>query len=646
MKNIYIIVFAIVCSTLAINFNASAQCTGCVVDSVGCTGPLGAVCPDTLNAAVVGNAFDEDLTLYFPSSIDTTLPIVGALSIPILEATILNVTGLPDGLTWECNTPGNGCVYDPSVSSFGCIKVCGDPCGGAGLASFNITVQFILDVSALPLPLLPDTFPLDFAVGLELQSNVPVIDITAPTQFLCTGDSILLNVTQDANFTSYAWTGGSTVDSTYAAAAGTYTVTVNDNNGCVQTASVEISRLVADAGLDTTICAGQFYQLLATGGDDFEWSPSTALSDSTVANPVLVGIATTTTYGLTVSNGVCNDSDAVTVTVDQNCGGSCAGCVKDTVGCTGNIGAVCPPDLPDADGGVAYDEDFTFFIPVTVTLDDVLAAAGIPNPGLPNAIIPIEFVEVLEVAGLPAGLNWETDQFGGGNFYYPQMLPGITNFGCVKICGTTCDTAGLYAPTLEVELTATLPPEVPFLGGQTQALPFSFDLTLEVLYDNDLAITSTIGNEIPYDGELTLVASQVGFSSYTWSTGDTTSSIVIDQPGTYCVTATEATSGCDLPACFVALVSGIEDLNLLESSLNLFPNPTDGQFQLTFDAENFQKMTLQVVDVTGKEVFIESFESGIGSNVRTIDASDFAAGLYFVKLTTEDGTVNKRVSVY
>ena len=81
--------------------------------------------------------------------------------------------------------------------------------------------------------------------------------------------------------------------------------------------STSITRF-AQAGNDTIICpqvGGISLPLLASGGVLYSWSPSTGLSNATIANPIAT-ISNTITYVVTVTdaNG-CIDKDTITITV-------------------------------------------------------------------------------------------------------------------------------------------------------------------------------------------------------------------------------------------------------------------------------------------------------------------------------------------
>jgi len=98
----------------------------------------------------------------------------------------------------------------------------------------------------------------------------------------------------------------------------TFTVIINDNNDCIYEEEVVVTvanSLVADAGEDQDICAGEEASLSASGGVTYSWSPVTGLSDPNISNPI-VTINTSQTYTVTVSDGgSCTGTDMVNINV-------------------------------------------------------------------------------------------------------------------------------------------------------------------------------------------------------------------------------------------------------------------------------------------------------------------------------------------
>lgn len=99
-----------------------------------------------------------------------------------------------------------------------------------------------------------------------------------------------------------------------------YTVTVTNGSGCSATDAVLVTvnpLPLANAGTDASICIGNNTTLNASGGINYIWSPTTALSNPNIANPI-ANPTSTISYTVTVTNGNgCVKSDGLTITVNQ-----------------------------------------------------------------------------------------------------------------------------------------------------------------------------------------------------------------------------------------------------------------------------------------------------------------------------------------
>ncbi|HUM45906.1 MAG TPA: PKD domain-containing protein [Chitinophagales bacterium] len=181
-----------------------------------------------------------------------------------------------------------------------------------------------------------------FSDTLVIQVNELPGVIAGNDSSICPGDSLQL----EANgAVTYLWSPGNSlndpaISNPFASPLITtaYSVTGTDVQGCKNTDTVVIIVLpapIANAGIDTAICAGDSTMLQASGGLTYSWQPSSDLTDAFISNPVAFP-NTTTAYIVKVNDGgTCFGYDTVVITVnslpDANAGEDQTVCAGDVV---------------------------------------------------------------------------------------------------------------------------------------------------------------------------------------------------------------------------------------------------------------------------------------------------------------------------
>ena len=84
----------------------------------------------------------------------------------------------------------------------------------------------------------------------------------------------------------------------------------------------------------------------------------------------------------------------------------------------------------------------------------------------------------------------------------------------------------------------------------------------------------------------------------------------------------------------------------LGENLNVYPNPTDGVFNISFISEEIDDFEITVVDAFGKLVSKEEIQNFVGEYTKQVDLSAYSKGIYMVQIRTEGSFVTKRVVVH
>ncbi len=196
------------------------------------------------------------------------------------------------------------------------------------IAGPTTTTQYIVQISALNS--LNDTCIVYDTVKVTVGK-----DITAGFNYLfnaCTNQYNFNNTSfSDTSISSYLWNFGNTITSTDTSPVYTYTnngmynvtLAVTSIEGCVDTIIEPVSfvKNIYSINKDTLLCSTNAINLLATGGQWYEWTPSSYLNNTSIQNPVSTPDRSITyectMYNILVNGDTCSKTLSTNVSISD-----------------------------------------------------------------------------------------------------------------------------------------------------------------------------------------------------------------------------------------------------------------------------------------------------------------------------------------
>jgi hypothetical protein len=147
-----------------------------------------------------------------------------------------------------------------------------------------------------------------------------------------------------------------------------------------------------------------------------------------------------------------------------------------------------------------------------------------------------------------------------------------------------------------------------------------------------------LGADMIIDEDQTVIlGTQQGHPEYIWSTGETTDFIVINAAdlnlgvNIISVTVTSSNDCAVEDEISITVIEGAGIESDIANSYSVYPNPTNGIIEIK--GNNF--VSVNIFDYTGKEV--------LTSKENRLDLSDFAKGIYIVKINTNTNTYSSKL---
>ncbi len=407
--------------------------------------------------------------------------------------------------------------------------------------------------------------------------QVPIVQLTPKN--LCQGSSLVLTPIVSTPDPNFQWSNGATTSSITVTTGGLYRVTVSDPSLTCSTTAFSLVTVIPLPVVNiqtsnSNICEGKTANLAASGnGTSFVWSTG---SNSSNINTAAAGTYTVTVTG---ANG-CTNTDTETITVLPAPKPVIAGprslCGNDSILLSIPAFPVRQWSTGDTTSGIWVKSIGTYSVQVTgsngctggATANIVSSTPGILNVAGPLSLCNTDSI-TLVASGPFATFNWSN---GVSNDSVIIKTGGIytvlatDNVGCTATQSLNVGNGGNFATNIAFTALCNQSAQLDAQSGfaaynwsNGSTLPFTLANQLgnyTVTVTNAEGCTSTTsylvttlpgqpsvafsGNTEICPGASTTLSLTSAFSAVAWSTGSTSNTTTISQPGTYTVSVTDA----------------------------------------------------------------------------------------------------------
>jgi phosphatidylserine/phosphatidylglycerophosphate/cardiolipin synthase-like enzyme len=435
---------------------------------------------------------------------------------------------------------------------------------------------------------------------------------------------------------TYSWTGGSTNAVASGLSAGSYTVTVKDNNGCSATASITITapaNITASAVVNANAseCASTGKATVTAGGGTTPYTYSwTGGNTNAVASGLSAG-----SYTVTVKdNNGCSATASIAITAPATI--SISASITASVSCYGGDNGSASSGVSGGTSPYAYfwsggggTNSYATGLSAgtyTVMVKDTngcsaTATATVSQPATSVLVSTSPIVNVLCMGGNNGSISSATT--GGTAPYTYLWSDANTQTSAIA----TALTAGTYTITVNDS------------NGCTSSASAS------VTEPPALMLTCSAADSVICSGGCTSINAIGGGGTpaytYLWNTGATTTSINVCPvvKTTYTVTLTDA-NGCTHDTAVDVNVNpclGVSEAISLNEEVRFYPNPFSQSINADINIDG--PVTLSIFNMVGQEIGVWQVDRG--SN--TINTGTISPGIYIIQVKTSNGILNKKL---
>jgi len=588
---------------------------------------------------------------------------------------IVNITGMPPGLSENCNSPG--CIW--YTSEDGCAQVTGIP---TTAGYYTIEIKLEGKVTILGIAEYRDytmTFyqPIEQA-PCEVFASIQAVNESTPNAY--DGSAVATGSNGDAPYT-FEWSNGSDQSQIIGLTAGSYQVTITDNEGCeaFESVTIDTDNTNIDPCLNyevyvtlsnesyTNSMDGSMEAVINNGEPpyDFSWSNNTSTNpnDNLSEGP----------YSVTVidANG-CSDAAGAIINIDSIVVNPIDTSINDT-------------NITDTIVLINPCENFELYFTNITNESEQEAMDGSISVALENGTLPYSYTwsngfNNAVNSNLNAGTYWIYVQDSNGcsladtiniaiddsasffcsmyvNFIKSDESSNDANDGSASVSALGGDGPYDYSWSNGIgnQYISNLNPGIyTVTATDNEGCTTSDSIRVFAFGDETCNLNvSVISNPETYPGAADGSASALtnGGSppyQYAWSNGENEGTIYNLSTSNYTVTITDQNM-CWITVLSTVSVGPISVNEFTENKSELFtfyPNPTDEIINISISSEvNLQNITLRIMDLSGRLINETYLKDKISNHEIILDKNLYPSGTYFLQLITNQEQLTKKLMV-
>ncbi len=476
------------------------------------------------------------------------------------------------------------------------------------LCSPTVTTTYILTVNSTSGCISKDT--------VVVTVNPLTINAGVDQTISCGGSvqlSTITNYTGTGNL-KYKWTpsiglSSDTVASPIASPTSTttYYVTITAPSGCNATDNVivTVNPLVINVGSDISATCGSSVQLgisssnyNGTDSIKYKWSPSTGLSNDTIANPVATAANITYTLTATTAKG-CSATDNIVINIIPM-----------------NAPAISYIGINEKNKNIIY---WSKPLDVKINTFNIYKETNVTNSYINVGTIPFDSVAVF--IDMNSNPDVQSNKYklsitdGCGNetalSTYHKTMHLTINKGINNIWNLIWEPYEGYQVSTYNIYRGTKPENIQIIGSLSGSNSQFSDYTAPegIVYYQVEAVSTTIAG----------VKQQIK------------SSIKSDNLSVYSSRSNIATNG----------ISGLIELSDISNQFTITPNPATDRIQLSINSENFEPMKVSIYNILGSVVMTET----VTQKVSEIFTYKLKSGVYMIEVKSAKSSGIQRLIV-